>query len=168
MVSNNEIWKDIKGFENKYQVSNLGRVRSLYFNRIKIRKPILNKNGYYYISLSDRSNNIFCKTIKIHRLVAETFLPNPNKLKVVNHIDENKANNVITNLEWCDHLYNTRYSMGKPVLQYTLDGTFIAEYSAIREAASKTECTVSGICACCSKLQHKTRNYIWKLKHENN
>ena len=99
MVSNNEIWKDIKGFENKYQVSNLGRVRSLYFNRIKIRKLILNKNGYYYISLSDRSNNIFCKTIKIHRLVAETFLPNPNKLKVVNHIDENKANNVITNLE---------------------------------------------------------------------
>ena len=113
-----EIWKDIKNFEGLYQVSNKGRVRSL--DRIsvncygmprklkgKILKPHLNVYGYLDIGLSNCGNgNIF----KVHRLVADAFIPNPKNLPQVNHKDENKQNNCVENLEWCTNAYNVKYS----------------------------------------------------------
>ena len=106
-----EIWKDIKGYEKLYQVSNLGRVRSFprkyanYGNEIKILKG-LNNRGYLRVSLSKNGK---CKMFSIHRLVAEAFIPNPNNYSCVNHKDENPSNNNVKNLEWCSINYNCNY-----------------------------------------------------------
>lgn len=114
-----EIWKDIKQYEGIYQVSTLGNVRSLsrdivqqhfsdnkYCRRIKYRivKPAKNKHGYKTVSLCFNGNK---KTRNIHRLVAETFIANPNDYPCINHIDGNKENNNVNNLEWCTYKYNT-------------------------------------------------------------
>ena len=113
-----EIWKDIKDFEGLYQVSNLGRVKSL--KRVvvrnnnrpllveeKILKPhILKKGKYLRISLR---NNGIRKMYLVHRLVSEAFIPNPNNYQQVNHKDENTLNNCVSNLEYCDVLYNNNY-----------------------------------------------------------
>jgi hypothetical protein len=103
-----EIWKDIKGYEGLYQVSNLGRVKSLERYKTnwskkqcvkeRVLKPILANTGYYMVVLS---KNGITKSVLVHRLVAETFLSNPNNLEQVNHKDENKLNNNIDNLEFC-------------------------------------------------------------------
>lgn len=106
-----ETWKDIKGYEGIYQVSNLGKVRSFsrkyanYGNEAKILKGLNNK-GYLRVSLSKNGK---CKMFSIHRLVAETFIPNPNNYSCVNHKDENPLNNNVKNLEWCSINYNCNY-----------------------------------------------------------
>jgi DNA invertase Pin-like site-specific DNA recombinase len=113
-----EIWKDILNYESYYQISNLGRVRSLdryvkhYLagkQRIKgkIFKPQLNQRGYLRVCLS--KDNIG-KTIEIHRLVAETFIPNPNNHPEVNHKNGVKTDNYVENLEWCTHKDNMRHA----------------------------------------------------------
>ena len=103
-----EVWKDIQDYEGFYQVSNLGRIKSLGNSKTrkeKILKPIYHKQ-YYQITLS--KNNIRIQ-YRVHRLVAEAFIPNPDNLPQVNHKDENKLNNYVDNLEWCDALYNNNY-----------------------------------------------------------
>ena len=104
-----EEWKDIKGYEGIYQISNKGRVKSLNYNRTgkeKIREGTVDNTGYKIISLSKNGKE---KKYSIHRLVAQAFLPNPDNLPVVNHKDENKLNNNVENLEWCTHKYNCNY-----------------------------------------------------------
>lgn len=112
-----EIWKDIPGFEGLYQVSNLGRVKSLPrgkqwpYRRThnNIRKPRV-KNGYYQVNLS-KENKV--KWISVHRLVALAFIPNPDNLPCINHRDENRLNNSIENLEWCSYAYNANYGTAR-------------------------------------------------------
>lgn len=105
-----EIWRDIKNYEGLYQVSNIGRVKSLermFINKRgrkqhikeRILKPGTNHNGYFYVSLSDDRGK--AKGFLVHRLVCEAFHENPKDKPCVNHIDENKTNNTATNLEWC-------------------------------------------------------------------
>lgn len=115
-----EIWKDIKGYEGLYQVSNLGKVRSLdrkviQFNGFRnierlykgrILKTSKSANGYKRVILYDINKK---KTVNIHRLVAEVFVPNPTNLPQINHIDEDKTNNCDNNLEWCNSKYNINY-----------------------------------------------------------
>ena len=111
-----EIWKNIKGYENLYEVSNYGNVRSLdhyrnnnngiAFQKGKILKPGIQNTGYASVVLSKEGKT---KCYKVHRLVAETFIPNTNNYKCVNHKDENKLNNMVENLEWCNHEYNNNY-----------------------------------------------------------
>ena len=105
-----EIWKDINEYEGKYQISNLGRVKSLNYARRKqerILKPgIQKKTGYISVTLLKERKK---KTKTIHRLVAETFIPNPENLHQINHKDENKQNNCVDNLEWCSAKYNSNY-----------------------------------------------------------
>ena len=105
-----EEWRDIKGYEGRYQVSNLGRVKSLkdrYGNyREKILNPRNSIQGYLDISLY---KNGVSKRFKVHRLVAEAFISNINNYSQVNHKDENKQNNRVENLEWCTSKYNANY-----------------------------------------------------------
>lgn len=115
MEANNniEIWKDIKDFEGLYQVSNLGRVRSLDrpYHKGKILTPAFDgKKNYLFVGLH---KNKVVKQKNVHRLVAETFIDNPNNYPCINHIDENKTNNHVENLEWCTIKYNSNYGNGK-------------------------------------------------------
>lgn len=133
-----EIWKDIKGYEGLYQISNFGRVKSLNYRNTgkeQLLKPALNTTGYFCVML--------CKPLKrflIHRLVAKAFIPNPDNLPCVNHKDENPTNNHVDNLEWCTQLYNVNYGNGiikrcKKVYQYTLDGELVKEWDSAMECS---------------------------------
>lgn len=102
-----EIWRDIQGFEGIYQISNLGRVKNIKTNRI--RKQGYDKDHYPKVELCNKKKYSKDKSIKIHRLVAENFIPNPHNLPEVNHIDGNKLNNSVSNLEWCSSKYNSRH-----------------------------------------------------------
>ena len=103
-----EIWKPIQGFEGLYEVSNLGRIKSIIFKKHKIMKPQLNNCGYAIAHL--RKNNRLYQLL-VHRLVAFAFVKNtnPEKYIEVNHIDECKTNNAAANLQWCTHAYNINY-----------------------------------------------------------
>lgn len=108
-----EIWKDIDGYEGKYQISNNGAVCSLEYHNTKgikrkgFLKPAKDSKGYLRCALS-KENKL--RTFKIHRLVAQAFIPNPLNLPQVNHIDGDKTNNCVSNLEWCDNSYNQRHA----------------------------------------------------------
>ena len=142
----NEVWKDVKDFEGRYQVSNMGRVRGLdrwtlderpHFVKGRMLKSSLNKGkGYLRVSLSDGHRNY--KHYEVHRLVALHFVPGYKEGLVVNHKNEVKTDNRAENLEWCTYQYNLNYSdvvawKRKPVYQYTMDGDFIAKYKCCAE-----------------------------------
>lgn len=113
-----EIWKDVKNYEGLYQVSNLGNVKvldrivnSAIKNNTKVKRKgrMLKqyiKQGYPQVTLTLNNKRKYCN---VHRLVAEAFIPNPNNLPQINHIDENKLNNNVDNLEWCTAKYNCNY-----------------------------------------------------------
>ena len=142
-----EEWKDVKGFEGRYQVSNMGRVRSLdrwtlddrpHFVKGMMLKPSPNKGrGYLRVSLSDGHRNY--KHYEVHRLVALHFVPGYKQGLVVNHKNEVKTDNRAENLEWCTYQYNLNYSdvvawKRKPVYQYDLDGNFIKKFKCGQQA----------------------------------
>lgn len=165
-----EVWRCVKNYEGIYQVSTKGRVRSLKFNKIKILKPYktIKRGGYLEVYLRIPGSR---KNYKVHRLVAEAFISNPNNYKEVNHIDEDKENNNVDNLEWCDHYYNNSYgskpikngtSHSKKVEQYSIGGVLIKIFNSQTEAAIKTNSTQRGISDCC-RGKIKTHNgFIWK------
>ena len=175
-----EIWKDYKDYEGLYQASNLGRMRSLdrwvksksgsvRLCKGKILKLCTDKYGYLNVSLH-KNNKV--KTYLVHRIIAETFLPNTDNLPCVNHKDENPLNNVVSNLEWCTYSYNNSYgnrnnrialSKSKPVLQYTLDGQFIKEWHSTMECG-RNGYQQSSVAACCRGERNKHKNCIWKYK----
>lgn len=126
---NIEIWKCINGYDGKYQISSNGRVRSLNFNKTEetvILKQSSDTYGYKQVTLYKNGKR---KTYKVHRLVAETFISNPNKYPQVNHKDENKENNSVKNLEFCTEQYNINYGtrnerVSKELKEKYNDGTF--------------------------------------------
>ena len=184
-----EIWKDIKNYEGLYQVSNLGRVKSVdriitmkndvyinnkvRFQKGKILQPHISNHGHYLALTLCKNNKRHTK--RVHRLVAETFIPNPDNLPEVNHIDGDKFNNTVKNLEWCtdrqnkDHakaydLYShTPKVQTKPVLQIK-DGVVINKFESIAEAGRATGLNTSNIGQCCKKKKNHSHvgGYQWE------
>ena len=156
-----EEWRDIKGFERLYQVSNLGNVRRIIGKKERIVKQSPNNQGYLRLTLC-KNNVKYSK--RVHRLVAEAFLPNPDNLPEVNHKDECKTNNRADNLEWCTAQYNHDYSQSIPIIQYSKDGVFIKVWKSMREAARELNIQQGHIGRCCKNLYgFKTAGgYIWR------
>lgn len=183
-----EIWKDVKGYEGLYQVSNLGNVKSMNYNHTgkeHILSPVIDKGGYSIITLHKDGKQ---KIHKVHSLVAEMFIPNPDNLPQVNHKDENKQNNFVGtpenkytdgNLEWCDGKYNINYgscierrrkkqinnNKCQPVYQFTIDGDFIKEYPSFIEIERQLGYDRSFISRVCRgfKSNNTAYGFIWKL-----
>lgn len=154
-----EIFKDIEGFEGVYQISNLGTVKNI--KRNKIKKNEIDIDGYVRVGLSKNGKQ---NHYKIHRLVAQAFLPNPKNLPQVNHKDENKTNNNVTNLEWCTNEYNHNYGtinqriaekLSKPVMCIETGEI----YTSVKEARSKT--TLNHIDAVCRGERNKCGGFHW-------
>ena len=174
-----EIWKDIKGYEGLYQVSNFGNVMSLNYYRSgkpKLLKPGKTKNGYLLVTLYKNRKR---KSYKVHRLVAEHFIPNPDNLPEINHKDENKQNNSVDNLEYCTHEDNINYGTrneriakantnrkrSKKVLQFTLDGEFVKEWESTREC-KRNGFNQGNIVSCCNGKLKSAGGFIWRYKKE--
>jgi hypothetical protein len=174
-----EIWKDISDI---YQVSNLGNVRSK--DRVVVRNngrklsikgklltPNKDGNGYFQVPVPKRE--------LVHRLVAKAFIPNPEGKTQVNHIDGNKTNNVVDNLEWCtrsenmihaykhglcrEHADNAHKATEKAIEQYSKDGDFIARYVSAREAFRQTGVQWSNISACARGVKQLAGGYVWRF-----
>lgn len=157
-----EIFTDIYGYEGLYEVSNLGRIRSLNYKgtgQEKILSPGFDKDGYLYVCLCKNGEK---KRYFIHRLVAQAFLPNPNNYSQVNHKDENKLNNNVDNLEWCTAQYNSEYSLAKQVGQYDLNGNLIAIWKSTMEIQRQLGFLNCNISSCCTGRIKTSHGYIWK------
>ena len=186
-----ESWKDIKGFEGYYQISNFGNVRSLD------RYVINNKNGgerfingklmkltkvkgreesdtkYLVVNLRSYGSN---KVSLVHRLVAEAFIPNPNNMPEINHKDGNKENNFVDNLEWCTYSENNQHAIdtklrkprGIPVLQYDINGILVNEYKSATDAARMTKFGRGSICHCLTGRRESYMGFVWKYKEDKN
>lgn len=161
-----EIWKEIDGFPD-YEVSNLGRVCSFKGKYPKILKPWKNSCGYLAVGICTGRKRVMKR---VHRLVAEAFIPNLKNKPEVNHIDEDKLNNVAENLEWvtrrenCNHgTRNKRMAetQGKTVIQYTTDGVFVAEYPSTHEAERVTGISQADISKACRGKLKTAGGYIW-------
>lgn len=141
----NEEWRDIKGYDGKYQISNTGRVKSIDYRNTGTSKELSLKcnRGYFEVELCKDGKGKF---FKVHRLVAIAFLPNPQNLPCVNHKDENPSNNHVDNLEWCTPRYNSTYGSlpakykewSTPVYLYTDNNILINKYLSIKEAIKKS------------------------------
>ena len=173
-----EIYKDIKDLEGLYQVSNFGNVMSLNYYRSgkpKLLKPSKTKNGYLLVTLYKNRKR---KSYKVHQLVAEHFIPNTDNLPEINHIDEDKTNNRVDNLEWKSHKGNCNYGTrneriskantngkrSKKVLQFSLDGEFVREWKSIIEVNKELGYSTGNISSCCLKKIKSAYGYIWRHK----
>lgn len=162
-----EIWKEIEGYPS-YMVSNMGRVKSLNYRRSGkegIMSPRISGNGHLKVTLRNIDG---LKDYLVHRLVAQAFIPNPNNLSELNHKDEEKTNNCIDNLEWCDRRYNVNYGnnapkiiLSKPIIQYSLDGYMLKVWDSISDAQKEVPKTRK-IGDCCQGKRNKAGGYVWK------
>lgn len=188
-----EIWKDIVGYEGFYQVSNTGKVRSLdsvvvtkdgrRWNKAgKVLKPFYGPKSDCYPKVELGYNG--CKKEYIHRLVAMAFIPNPDGLPEVNHIDEDKANNNVGNLEWCSRRYNNMHGTArarrkahtdyvvagkkrsKAVIQYDGSMNAIKEWESLTAAARELHCKIGNISRSCRTKKWKTCGYNWRYADE--
>ena len=148
--------KDIKNYEGLYAITSCGKVWS-YRNECFL-KPIADKKGYLIVNLCKDGK---VKNYKIHRLVAEAYIPNPDNLPQVDHIDNDKTHNYVNNLQWITHRDNCRKSNNKSILQLDLDENFIREWECAYDVGKE----VSGnIYNCLNGRQKTAYGYIWRYK----
>jgi hypothetical protein len=172
-----EIWKDIEGFNGRFAVSNKGRVlsKARYINRPYgktfkedyILKPHKTHKGYLAVDLDKKKNKV------IHRLVALAFIPNPENKPQVNHIDGDKTNNNVENLEWCTNRENTihAYETGlnknrESIHQYSLEGKLIRIWTSAYEIERVLGIGNTTIQAACTRKNHKTKGFYWMYEKD--
>ncbi len=169
-----EVWRDIPGYKGYYQASDLGRVRSLprYGTRGKVLKPVLTTNGYLRVGFNVKGK---CKKLLVHRIIAQTFIDNPKNLPQVNHKNEHKTDNRVSNLEWLTAKENSNYGTGraranlaesKPVLQISLDGRLIRRWPSA-QCAGRNGYNQGNICSCCNGKRKTTGGFRWEFEKEN-
>ena len=179
-----EVWKKIKGYDN-YLINNDGDIFSL--NKNKILKTPKGKNGYFIANLYNKGK---IRTVCVHKLVAETFIKNNNHYPCINHIDGNKLNNRVENLEWCTYSHNTKeaFRLGlqttwtgtkfgkehpnykfrgkwktqKPVAQYDKDNNLIKKFNSACEVERILNISMSHISECCKFKRKSAGGYIWR------
>ena len=163
-----EIWKDIPEYEGLYQISNLGDIRRIWKTKTTKCKPSLDSHNYKQIVLT---KNKIRKSYKVHRLVALVFIENPNNYEEINHKDENKQNNCINNLEWCDRKYNCNYGNRnyrctrhrlQRIQQYDKANNLVGEFPSLKEAEKVTNIKYQNISRCCRNQRKSAGGYIWK------
>lgn len=173
---NTELWVDINGYDGDYQISNFGRVKSKKGYNEKILTNGIDGRGYSFVVLC---KNGITKMYRIHRLVGIYFIPNPHNYPCINHKDENKINNHISNLEWCTYKYNANYGTKisrikkslkestknkKQVVQYDIQGNIVNKYNGIREAGRITNILSSSISSCCKGKLLTVHGYVWRYE----
>lgn len=190
-----EIWENIKDYEGLYQISNSGRVKSMKKTvsnkgsyggtctyHSKILKTYIDTTGYEIVVLSNSNKKT---TKRIHRLLAETFIPKVDGKCFVNHIDGNKLNNSIENLEWCTHQENIQHAWDNKLIsignrnkkginnkksikvdQYTKDNLFIKRWDCIRDVERELKIANQNISKCCKGIYKTCGGYIWKYSNQ--
>ena len=178
-----ELWRPIPNYEGYYEASNLGRIRSVYRYK-RVLKPMISNTGYERVDLFKNRHR---KQYSVHRLVAITFVDNPDNKPFVNHRDENKINNCADNLEWVTHVENCRYgtaierrtkhfdyskrkinnarqieARSKPIAQYTKDGRFVRNWKSASECARKNGWQISNIRRCCKKEYATAYGFVFR------
>lgn len=173
-----EIWKDIKGYEGLYQVSNLGNVKRLKGKWVKkeryVSQTLTSSYKYYSVCLSNHQDK---RRFFVHRLVAMTFIKNTENKPIINHIDGNKLNNKVENLEWCTYKENSKkaYELGlnKPardlgrarkVGQYDLDNNLIKIWDCFFDINKELGFYTQNIWKCCNGCRNKANGFIWKYE----
>lgn len=173
----NEIWKFIDGYDSEYLISNTGKVKSVKKGRERLLRFATINTGYFYVTLSRHG-----KTVKktVHRLVAETFIPNPEGKTDINHKNGIKTDNRVENLEWVSHSDNLKHAhssglfknpvypvpITKSVLQIDPDGNVIASYESVTKASNSTGTPATTICMCCKGKRKTSGGFRWKYKQQ--
>ena len=181
-----EEWRPIKGYEGLYEVSNFGRVKSLSRkvragkNKIRtvnerILKPYKSKFGYLVVKSSPKNGS---KHFAIHRIVAQAFIPNPNNYPDVNHKDERKDNNIVSNLEWCNHSYNALYgTCQQRLLKHkqkavemvdTKTNEVVRVFDSMKNAGEELNIAKEQISAVCRGIRKTAGGYSWRYANGNN
>ena len=178
-----EIWRPIPNYEGYYEASNLGRIRSIYRYK-RVLKPMISNTGYERVDLFKNRHR---RQYSVHRLVAITFVDNPDNKPFVNHRDENKINNCADNLEWVTHVENCRYgtaierrtkhfdyskrkinnagqieACSKPIAQYTKGGRFVRNWKSASECARKNGWQISNIRRCCRNEYATAYGFVFR------
>lgn len=172
-------WKSVKGYEELYEVSDKGYIRSLpkickkmegkelkdYLYSGKILKPYVDRKGYLKVKLYKDGAG---KVKFVHRVVLESFVGNPKELPQINHKNEDKTDNSLHNLEWCSASYNVNYgtrnkALEKPIRQMSKDGKVLNEFKSASEAAKHTGLHQSLISQCCIGKRKTTGGYRWQF-----
>lgn len=173
-----EIWKNVKGYKY-YQVSNLGRVKSLTKRVIgrscskgRLIIPRINRYGYFELTLFKDNKK---KTYRVHKLIAETFIKNPFNKKTINHISGNKLDNRIENLEWCTHLENNQHAWvngliktNKNVVMLSLNNEPLLLFDSMSEVFRMSGIQTSHISECCKGKRKQASGYKWKYNKRRN
>lgn len=177
-----EIWKDIEQYKGLYQISNLGRIKALskhvaysngcvHYYPEKILKEFPHVEGYALINLTDAHKKQ--TSFRVHRLVADAFIPNTCNKPSINHINSIRNDNSVENIEWCTPKENTEHRMifgnkysgldhksSKRVSQYSLDGTYIQDFENIDTATKQTG--IFNISACCRSIRSVAGGFKWR------
>ena len=171
-----EEWRPVDGHEGLYEVSNMGNMKSLNYKRTgkeKILKLRKNRDGYLVVSLCKEGA---MKSYYVHRIVATAFLENPEGYTEINHIDQDKTNNKVDNLEWCSRSYNCNYGtrnkrmaekltnnpkISKPVIAIDMRTGLIVEFASVHEAERETGINIGNIIQCCKGKRNSAGGFYW-------